>query len=230
MASCTESFFDYRGSKVFLRRGGAGAPLLFLHGAGGIPGWPPFLDKLSDRFDVIAPDHPTFGRSDEPGWVEEVADLAYFYLDFMAAQGLDAVPRGRPVARRLDRPRDGGARRLPDRHADAGRLRRHPRQGPAGGRHLHHGRGGARPRPLRRRGAHPGAAVDGVERGTAGRRHQEQGRHRPARLAAAAVQPAAAQMAAPDRRADPCGLGGGRQGDPPRLRRRVPEADRRGPA
>ena len=91
MASCTESFFDYRGSKVFLRRGGAGAPLLFLHGAGGIPGWPPFLDKLSDRFDVIAPDHPTFGRSDEPGWVEEVADLAYFYLDFMAAQGLDAV-------------------------------------------------------------------------------------------------------------------------------------------
>lgn len=91
MASCTESVFDYRGSSVFLRRGGAGAPLLFLHGAGGLAGWLPFLDRLSDRFDVIAPDHPTFGRSDEPGWVEEVADLAYFYLDFLAAHGLDAV-------------------------------------------------------------------------------------------------------------------------------------------
>ena len=91
MATCTESTFDYNGSNVFLRRGGAGAPLLFLHGAGGIPDWLPFLDKLSDDFDVIAPDHPTFGRSDEPGWVEDVADMAYFYLDFLENNGLENV-------------------------------------------------------------------------------------------------------------------------------------------
>ncbi len=91
MATCTESTFDYNGSSVFLRRGGAGAPLLFLHGAGGIPDWLPFLDMLSEDFDVIAPDHPTFGRSGEPGWVEDVADMAYFYLDFLETNGLADV-------------------------------------------------------------------------------------------------------------------------------------------
>ncbi len=91
MATCTESTFDYKGSNVFLRRGGAGAPLLFLHGAGGVADWLPFLDKLSDDFDVIVLDHPTFGRSDEPDWVEDVADMAYFYLDFMESNGLEDV-------------------------------------------------------------------------------------------------------------------------------------------
>ncbi len=91
MATCTESAFDYKGSSVFMRRGGSGAPLLFLHGAGGIPDWLPYLDKLSEDFDVIAPDHPTFGRSEEPEWVEDVADMAYFYLDFLENNGLEDV-------------------------------------------------------------------------------------------------------------------------------------------
>ena len=91
MASCSESTIDYKGGKVFLRRGGSGQPLLFLHGAGGIPGWLPYFDRLSDRYDVIAPDHPTFGQSDEPAWVEKVDDLAYFYLDFIKEHGLDNV-------------------------------------------------------------------------------------------------------------------------------------------
>ena len=82
MAECTESTFDYKGSNVFMRRGGSGEPLLFLHGAGGVAAWMPFLDQLSDSFDVIVPDHPTYGRSDEPDWVEDVADVAYFYMDF----------------------------------------------------------------------------------------------------------------------------------------------------
>ncbi len=91
MASCTESVYDYNGASVFMRRGGSGETLLFLHGAGGIPGWLPYLDGLSDGFDVVALDHPTFGRSDEPRWVEDVADLAYFYLDFLEAMDLRGV-------------------------------------------------------------------------------------------------------------------------------------------
>ena len=91
MAECTESTFDYKGSNVFMRRGGSGEPLLFLHGAGGVAAWMPFLDQLSDSFDVIVPDHPTYGRSDEPDWVEDVADVAYFYMDFLENNGLENV-------------------------------------------------------------------------------------------------------------------------------------------
>ena len=91
MAAGSETTIDYKGGKVFIRRGGSGQPLLFLHGAGGIPGWAPFLDSLSDSFEVIAPDHPTFGQSGEPDWVEKIDDLAYFYLDFMKSEGLENV-------------------------------------------------------------------------------------------------------------------------------------------
>lgn len=91
MASCTESTVEIDGAKIFVRRGGKGAPLLFLHGAGGLPAWLPFLERLSDSFDVIAPDHPTFGRSDEPEWLDDVGDMAFFYLDFMKALDLRGV-------------------------------------------------------------------------------------------------------------------------------------------
>jgi len=53
---------------IEIMKGGSGEPLLYLHGAGGSKGWAPFLDQLSDRFSVLAPDHPGFGNSDTPGW------------------------------------------------------------------------------------------------------------------------------------------------------------------
>jgi len=68
-------------------RGGKGPPLLFLHGAGGAGVWLPFMAALSERYDVIVPDHPGFGRSDRPEWLDQLSDLAYFYLDFL--EGLD---------------------------------------------------------------------------------------------------------------------------------------------
>ena len=50
-----------------------------------------FLDELSTRFAVFAPEHPGFGQSDDPPWLDEVADLAYFHLDLLQALGLDRV-------------------------------------------------------------------------------------------------------------------------------------------
>lgn len=91
MTSCSESKVEVRGCGVHLRRGGSGEPLLFLHGAGGMPGWMPFLDTLSDSFDVLAPDHPTFGLSDDAEWLDDMNDMALFYMDFIEAQGLDNV-------------------------------------------------------------------------------------------------------------------------------------------
>src|SRR5579884_433980 len=69
------------GCRIRLFRGGAGQPLVFLHGAGGHTGWMAFLDELSGHFMVLAPEHPGFGASDDPAWLDEVADLAYFHLD-----------------------------------------------------------------------------------------------------------------------------------------------------
>jgi pimeloyl-ACP methyl ester carboxylesterase len=66
-------------------------PLVFLHGAGGHTGWMPFLDELARDFRVFAPEHPGFGRSDDPPWLDNIGDLAFFYLDFLAALGLDRV-------------------------------------------------------------------------------------------------------------------------------------------
>ena len=78
-----ETFVEVRGAKLFLRRDGAGEPLLFLHGVQGLPGWTEALARLAEHFTVIAPDHPGFGRSDSPDWIDDVGDLAYFYLDLL---------------------------------------------------------------------------------------------------------------------------------------------------
>ena len=83
------------GAKIRVLRGGpegGGAqPLVFLHGAGGHSGWMAFLEELSQRFAVYAPEHPGFGQSDDPPWLDGVGDLAYFYLDFLKVLGLERV-------------------------------------------------------------------------------------------------------------------------------------------
>ncbi len=89
----TDEIIDINGTAIRLMRGGGdGAPpLVFLHGAGGHTGWMSFLDELAEDFAVFAPEHPGFGKSDDPPWLDEVGDLAYFYLDFLTALGLDGV-------------------------------------------------------------------------------------------------------------------------------------------
>jgi len=87
----SETMLDVRGTRIRVLRGGGGAPLIFLHGASGHIGWLPFLERLSQRFDVIAPEHPGFGASDDPPWLDRSSDLAYFYLDLINALKLDRV-------------------------------------------------------------------------------------------------------------------------------------------
>ena len=87
----TSSTITIRDCRIRLMRGGSGSPLLFLHGAGGAGTWLPFLSRLATKFDVIVPEHPGFGELDTPPWLDNVADLANFYLDFLAALDLDGV-------------------------------------------------------------------------------------------------------------------------------------------
>ena len=91
MADPKEAFVTVCECRTFVRRAGAGRPVLFLHGAGGLPGWQPFLTRLAERYDVLAPDHPGYGQSESPRWLEEVADLGQFYLEFLKAFDLTGV-------------------------------------------------------------------------------------------------------------------------------------------
>jgi pimeloyl-ACP methyl ester carboxylesterase len=79
------------GCRIRMMRAGSGPPLLYLHGARGASAWLPFMQQLSQRFDVIVPEHPGFGQSDMPDWLDNVGDLAYFYLDVLEELGLDRV-------------------------------------------------------------------------------------------------------------------------------------------
>jgi pimeloyl-ACP methyl ester carboxylesterase len=78
-----QSFVEIDGCRTNLRRGGSGDPLLFLHGASGAPVILPFMEKLAQRYDVLVPEHPGYGLSDEPEWLDNIHDAAYFYLDFL---------------------------------------------------------------------------------------------------------------------------------------------------
>jgi pimeloyl-ACP methyl ester carboxylesterase len=79
----------FPGGNVQYFRHGAGPPLLFLHAAGGAGAWHEFLERLSARFEVVAPAHPGFGPSDELPEVDDMTDLVYHYLDVLDRLGLD---------------------------------------------------------------------------------------------------------------------------------------------
>jgi pimeloyl-ACP methyl ester carboxylesterase len=89
--SFAASFVELKGCKTHLRRAGKGKPLLFLHGASGAPVILPFMEKLAARFDVLVTEHPGYGQSDEPEWLENIHDMAYFYLDFLKKMDLSEV-------------------------------------------------------------------------------------------------------------------------------------------
>lgn len=89
LSAATGEFLELEGGRVHLFRKGSGDPVLFLHAAGGAGEWNDFLERLSRQADVIAPDHPGFGKSDEFAELTDVDDLVYHYLDVMDSLGLD---------------------------------------------------------------------------------------------------------------------------------------------
>ena len=90
MSAC-EQRHKVRDLSVRLLRGGKGTPLVYLHGAAGLPGWLPFFERLSESFDVLVPEHPGFGTSDNPAWMRNIADMAMYYLDFLDGLGSERV-------------------------------------------------------------------------------------------------------------------------------------------
>ena len=76
------------GTAVRVMRRGSGPPLLFLHGSDAFATWQPFMESLAQRFEVIVPDHPGFGESATPAWLDTIGDLAHFYRAFIDALAL----------------------------------------------------------------------------------------------------------------------------------------------
>ena len=79
------------GCRVRIMRKGSGAPLLFLPGVAGVPTWLPFMNRLAEQFEVWVPEHPGFGGSELPTWLESISDLAFYYQDFIEHLRLAAM-------------------------------------------------------------------------------------------------------------------------------------------
>lgn len=74
MPDYEDLYLDVDGVKTHLLRGGEGPPLLYWHGAGGCGKWFPHHALLAQRFTVYAPDHPGWGGSEGPEWMDTIHD------------------------------------------------------------------------------------------------------------------------------------------------------------
>ena len=86
----TEESVEAAGTQLQLIKGGAGEPLLILHGELGHPGWLRFHASLAQRYTLYIPSHPGFGESERLDWITNMRDLAGWYLD-----ALDDIAVGR---------------------------------------------------------------------------------------------------------------------------------------
>jgi len=84
-----DEIVQIEGINIHVMRKGSGEPLIYLHGSNGNPAWTPFLESLSQHFDVIAPEHPGFGKSETAPWIREVDDLVYFYRSLLDHYGIE---------------------------------------------------------------------------------------------------------------------------------------------
>jgi pimeloyl-ACP methyl ester carboxylesterase len=82
---------DVSGLEVAYRRKGVGPTTVFLHGAGMTRMWLPFYERLSGGLDLVAPEHPGFGDTEMPEWLEGFDDLVLHYRELFDTLELDRV-------------------------------------------------------------------------------------------------------------------------------------------
>lgn len=112
-------FARVRGRRLHYLELGAGPTLVLLQGAGGgAANWYRLLKALSERFRVLAPDLPGFGRSEpmpiEPPLDRRAADVIAAWLDDLDVDVCDVIGTsfGGLIALRLAQRSDGRVRRL----------------------------------------------------------------------------------------------------------------------
>jgi len=85
----TETVVEVAGVKLFLARAGSGRPVLVLHHDIGSAERLPFYDALAQRFDVLIPHHPGYGKSERPQWLRSVRDVGAMYQWLLADLAID---------------------------------------------------------------------------------------------------------------------------------------------
>ena len=92
MTAPSEDIVELQSGKFKTRvlTAGVGAPVVFLHGAGGLF-WDPFLDALASGHRVVAPQHPGSGGSQGVEHLEDVLDLVLYYGELFDVLGLGRV-------------------------------------------------------------------------------------------------------------------------------------------
>ena len=78
------------GADVVLFTGGAGEPLLFLHGAGTVSGFN-FSASWAQKFKVYLPYHPGFGESADSAAITSIDDYVLHYLELLDRLEIDKV-------------------------------------------------------------------------------------------------------------------------------------------
>jgi pimeloyl-ACP methyl ester carboxylesterase len=84
-------FLSVAGVRTHMLRGGRGAPLLVLHPEYASNRWFPYHDALAAHFQIFAPDHPGFGQSERPDWLDGIDDVVFHYIDLLDTLGLARV-------------------------------------------------------------------------------------------------------------------------------------------
>ncbi|HEX2941625.1 MAG TPA: alpha/beta hydrolase, partial [Rhodopila sp.] len=80
-----------------LSRAGSGPAVLVLHHDIGTPDRLAFYDALAERFDVVVPHHPGWGKSQRPEWLRhprDIAAMAAWLLADLDLQGVSLVGLG----------------------------------------------------------------------------------------------------------------------------------------
>ncbi len=74
---------SFQGANIEVERCGRGRPLVLLQSEETYEASLPLIETLAERFEVILPWAPGYGRSTLPDWVTGIDDIAYIYLDLM---------------------------------------------------------------------------------------------------------------------------------------------------
>jgi pimeloyl-ACP methyl ester carboxylesterase len=80
---------DVAGVPTQLFRAGEGPPLVYLHGVAPSGEWLHLYSLLAREFTVYVPDHPGFGRTERPEWLEGMDDLVLHYEELFRILGLE---------------------------------------------------------------------------------------------------------------------------------------------